>query len=210
LEDIVFFRDVPYGLEEHPEVGKKGYQSSETQFAGDDVPTSVPDDKCYSHGADDFNDGNEEGKDDYLFHAGEIILMIDPLKPLKILLLPPEELHNLHARNIFLDGCVNLCHLEPYLPEGIPCTKTEEYGKNDNQREEGQADEGERPADPEKYDNDPQKEGDVTEEIDHDGCEHLVNIFNVIGGTGNKSSNRVVVKEGKRKFLEVEIGRAHV
>jgi hypothetical protein len=114
-----------------------------------------------------------------------------------------KELNDFDAREIFVEKRIHLGDLQTDFPKGVPGLMTEEKGGNKDQWNNRKRDQRKLSVEMKKKDDDPDEQEKVFDKMDENRSEHLMNILDVVGQTGDQPSHRILIKKGEGEVLEM-------
>jgi hypothetical protein len=189
----------------------KGNEDADGNGAAQDAASADPDDQRDGNGGEYFDRRIVEriGPDGVLEcqHVGAV----DGLEVVVGALLAIEELDHAHTGDVFLRKGIDARDRRADPTVGIPDTFPEDAGNEDDDRQDGEGDEGEPPAHAQHHEDDAEQDEYVPEDFEDPGGEHLIKGVHVGGETGDEAADGVAIEEGNVHALQMakDLG-AHV
>ena len=120
-----------------------------------------------------------------------------------VALLPAEQLHDRHPREVLLEEGVDAGDPAAGLAEGLARSPAKPVGDEEEEGDDGEGHEGETPVEGEHHPHDPEEREEVPEDGDDAGGEQVVDGVHVGRDPGHEPSHRVAVEEADVQPLEV-------
>ena len=169
----------------------------------EDGDAAAPDDERDGDGAEELDDGVVEGVGEDGVGPGELVFVVDGGEVVEGALLAVEELHDAHAGDVLLREGVDLGGGGALAAVAVADVVAEELGGVEDGGDDGEREQGERPAHPEHDGDDEGEREDVFEDGEDAGGEHFVEGVDVGGDAGDEAADGVAVEEGDVHALDV-------
>jgi hypothetical protein len=89
------------------------------------------------------------------------------------------------------------------LSESIAGAMAEQQRDEEDQGQEQEGQQGKPPMQVKEHEDDPDQKEDILEQVNQDSGKHLMNVLDIVGEPGHQPPDRVLIKKGYRKGLDM-------
>ena len=195
LHDGVFGREVADRHEEALHVLDERHQRAEGERAAEDLAAAVPDDHRERERADRLDDREQRRLVDVRGVVGDAELVVQPVEAALTGALAGKQLDDRHARQRFLEIGVEARQAVADVAVVAPRRDAKDVDHHRQHRRQRQRDQRQPPVDGEHDGDDAEQRGDIHQDGQRTGGEHLVDDVDVGGHARHQAADRIAVEE---------------